>query len=179
MPVYESKPTPEGYTGNSSKPFALIPEDTVLDAEVGAVKDDIKPFNKKDDKGNDTGIPVVKPTFTFLTSFDGQDRKVWGETWPEFYPHPDCQLWSWTKEILGVDNLDPDFVLDTDDLVGLKCRVTMGVRSYWSNKGLPPKEDGTPAEKTERFVNFVKDVQRASTASVGAGSAAAKYDDPF
>ena len=164
MSTYSSTDAPEGYTGNVPKVYPLIDEDTVLEATVLEVKDKVMPFNDRE-----TGQPVVKVAFTFAVTYDDDDgRKVWGEVWPEFYHHPDCQLHAWTQEILGAD-LPPEFVLNTDDLVGLTCRVIVGINRYTR------KSDGVKKEN-----NYVKDVLRSSTpatASVGAGAPA--YEDPF
>ena len=71
-----------------------------------------------------TGEPVKKVGFTFrLTSDDAHDgQEVRGETSTRFNSHPGCKLKTWSEALLG-HRLPPGYRLDTDDLVGLSCRV--------------------------------------------------------
>jgi hypothetical protein len=122
----------------------IIPEDEVLGARITAVAQKKKPFL------NDDGSEIWRMEFSFViedpnSPFDG--TRLWGETSVIFNNHPDCRLHSWAQEILGMD-LEPGFNLNTDDLVGMSCRVVIGIRKY--------TKDGQDKER-----NFVRDVMRA------------------
>lgn len=127
---------------DAPKEWDVIPGNTELEAEVLGIEERVKPF--KDDRGND----VVKVNFSFkiLSEGDYKNRRQFGETSTNFVDHPDCKLRAWVKAILGVDQLPEDFVLDTDDLLGMTVRIIVG------NK--PKKNaDGSPGVR-----DFVQDV---------------------
>lgn len=137
----------------------LIPEDEVLQARITNVSQRKKPFQAED------GSDIWRMEFSFVidqpdSPFDGS--RIWGDTSTHFNSHPDCKLRAWTGEILGVD-LQPGFVLDTDQLAGNRCRVVVGVKKY--------KKDGEDKER-----NFVRDVMRARESHVYAG---VEGDEPF
>lgn len=134
-----------------------IPEDTVLPAKVTAITQKKKPF--KDDDGND----IWRMEFSFTvedpnSDFDG--TRLWGDTSTTFNNHPDCKLRAWAQEILATQ-LDAGFVLDTDILVGQRCRIVVGVKEY--------QKDGQTKTR-----NFVRDVMRPS-----GGGIAATDEEPF
>ena len=117
-----------------------IPDDTVLVAEVVAIKETTKNFGEGD-------VPRVE--FKFIVrdeagEFDG--RWLWGDTPKIFNTDPRCRLRLWVQEILG-QSLPDKFKLDTDQLIGLSCRVVVGLRTY--------QKDGETMHK-----NFVSDVMR-------------------
>jgi hypothetical protein len=130
----------------------LIPDDEVLQARITGVKQNKKPFT------NDDGSEVWRMEFSFViedtqSPFDG--TRIWGDTPVTFNSHPDCKLRAWAQEILGLD-MEPGFTLDTDQLVGLHCRVVVALRKY--------KKDGEDKER-----NYVRDVMRARESHVYAG----------
>lgn len=134
--------------------FQKIPEDLVLDATVEAVEERDHPFFKDDD-----GNPQRTVNFTFALEGEeyGKNRRLWGETPTTFTTHPDCKLRSWTQEILGGNELDVGFKLNTDALVGAKVRVVVGYEE-WDSKRNPGTRD---------WKNSIKDVIH-SRSSVGA-----------
>lgn len=159
MATYALDEAPQDYRGDAPKVYPLIPEDTILEATLLEIKEEEKPFK------DDDGLPVVKLAWTFQVVHDGLERKVWGETGRDFVQHPDCKFFTWTQEILGTE-LPRGFAIDTDNLIGEKCRLVIGVRSY------------IPKGKTEedrKHVNFVADVMRAR----GSAPAVALEEDPF
>lgn len=134
--------------GEGGTEFTLIPDQTQLVGKLASVKTEVMKYGSGEpviDKK--TGEVVEKMEWTFTTSYDDQDRKVWGKTSTAFSAHPDCKLWTWAQELLGFD-LPVDFELDDDDLIGLEALLTIGVRSYTTKTG------------EEKFVNFVEDVAR-------------------
>lgn len=101
-----------------------IEDDTVVPAEVLKVALQIKPF--KDDDGNE----IKKVVFQFRVDdpdspHDG--TMLWGETYPSFTTHPRNRLRQWS-EILLDTQLPPGYTLDTDSLIGTRCRLIVGLR---------------------------------------------------
>lgn len=146
---------------NSGGEFALIPAGTVLRAQVNKVSKDTKPWKNKT-----TGEAIVKVSFEFQVIEEGEfeNRRVWGETWPEFTDDAGCVLRAWVQEILGVDTLEPGFSFRPSDLVGLTTRIDVGIDS-WTGK------DGESRSK-----NDILDVMRDKEGvSVGSSS----YDQDY
>lgn len=123
----------------------LIPADTVLPAIVTSCTHKKTPFI------NDDGTEAWQYEFAFQISDPGQPfdgTRLWGKTSDKFVNNPNCRLYSWAQEILGVE-LEAGFELDTDFLAGNTVRVVVGVRE-WQDKN---------DVKQER--NYVADVMRA------------------
>jgi hypothetical protein len=173
MATYKMEAPAEGSTDTGSdddrprKKFSIIPEGTWVDAEVLKVDEVEKPY--KDDDGN----PVKKVEFTFGFSWEGEDRKAWGETSTKFVYHPGCKLRNWAQEILSAE-LPEEFVLNTDHLEGGKCQVRLAVRSWDAGS----KGDKTWAAGSKNYVDDVKRIGNGAVAAAPAPAAAA-YDDPF
>ena len=144
----------EGSDKPQRKQYALIPEGTVLNAEIMKIEEKVLPFT--DDDGN----PIKKVEFSFLVTDEKySNRRLWGQTSTKFVDNPNCKLRSWTCELMGLDTIPNDFTLDTDQLVGLPCRVTVGHRTV---KGKDGEED------TQR--EFVADVIRVRSHAPSASS---------
>ena len=127
----------------------LIEEDQILEAEVVSIEQKKMPFQNKE-----TGADVFNLEFKFLIDepdnpHDGSN--LWGKTGTKFTSHPDCKLKNWAQEILVAD-LEVGYVLDTDILIGHKCRVVVGIQR-WEDK----------ATSETRSKNIVKDVIRSRT----------------
>ncbi len=138
------------FTLEESEYAGLIPEDKVFPAEVAAIT---KMVAFKD---RDTGDDVYKIEFKFKiesldSPWDGLTLK--GKTGTKFNTHPDCRLRNWIQEILGTE-LPAGFSFDTEDLLGTKCRIIIGV-NRWKDKN-----NGEDKES-----NFVKDVLRSEDSS--------------
>lgn len=103
----------------------VIPHDTTLDVTILKCEVGESPF-KKDD-----GSPQQQVSFTFKVTEEGEykDMYVFGNTPTTFSTHPDCKLRGWVEEMLGGGALPADFELDTEDLVGVDCRVNVAVRT--------------------------------------------------
>jgi hypothetical protein len=142
MPVYELE----------ESTWEPIPDDTVLNAEITEIKETTKNFGDGD-------VPRVE--FKFIVREAGSDfdaRKLWGDTPKTFTTDPRCRLRVWAQEILG-QQLPEKFKLDTDQLVGLMCRIVVGLRTYEKN--------GETISK-----NFVTDVMRTKADGT-------TYEEPF
>lgn len=151
MPTYTLKDT--GSADETGEGFSLIEDGTVLEAEVLSIEEKLMPFKDKD-----TGDDVFKLEFTFrIMQEPYENRRMWGQTSTNFARHPQCVLYSWTQEIIGQE-LPSGFQLDTDALIGERCRIAVGVREYPDKKN--PNEDGTFNIKQ---VNYVFDVIRSKS----------------
>ena len=130
-----------------SQPFDVIPEDEVLAAVVESCEERETPWERPD------GSKAVQISFRFLIT-EGQyaGRTIFGNTPTTFTTHPDCKLRIWAQELLGQDKLPAGFKFDTDDLVGLPCRVVIGNRARKAKDG------------SEVVRDFVSEVLRAPSA---------------
>jgi hypothetical protein len=135
-------------------------DDTIVTAVVSAVKIQEKPYV------DDDGTKVKKVVFKFAVDEPDNDhdgQTVYGETPMRFNNHPDCKLANWSREILAAE-LPVGYRLDTDMLVGQRCRIVVGLREY--------QKDGETKQ-----TNFVKDVMRSRDAMAGVGGG--PIDEPF
>jgi hypothetical protein len=122
-----------------------VPGDLYLDAEVVKVEERKLPF--QDRQGND----LFNLEFTFKI-LDEEYYGKWlrGEVRAEFKLSDRCQLRDWVQELFQQE-LQEGFSLDTDMLVGKRCRVRTFVKS-WKDKN-----DGT-----DKSTTIVNDVMRST-----------------
>lgn len=121
--------------------YKPIPEDEILGAELLSVKVVEKTW--KDDDGN----PIRKVQFRFQIQEDGSTwdgTTIIGETGTTFNTHPGCKLRNWA-EALANTQFPAGYRLDTDILLGMRCRIIVGQK---------PQKDAL-------IWNFVKDVMPA------------------
>lgn len=142
MPVYELE----------ESTWEPIPDDAVLNAEIVKISETTKNFGEGDVDRVEFAFIVREPG----SEFDG--RKLWGDTPKTFTTDARCRLRTWAQEILG-QSLPEKFKLDTDALIGLNCRVVVGLRTY--------EKSGETISK-----NFVTDVMRTKADG-------ATYEEPF
>jgi hypothetical protein len=145
MPVYEDN--------GSSETYALIEEHEVLVLEVIEVSEDTS-FYKNDD-GTDKKNVVFK--FRVMEG-EHNDRLLWGRTPTTWSSSDKCKLRQWAEQILN-RKIAAGEALNTDDLVGRRCRGVVGVSN---------KQDGTQSNK-------ITDVMKDKSAPAMASS----YDEPF
>ncbi len=113
-----------------------IPDGAVFEAEVLTVKLEDSKFYKNED-----GTPQQIMNFKFKVVNDGEhdgafvDRWVWGSTPPWLNDDPRCKLRNWVEAILDIDLLPPDYLLETDDLQGMQCRVIVSAKESTTNPG--------------------------------------------
>jgi hypothetical protein len=111
----------EAKATNTDKEFTPIPDGLVAEAEVMAIV--VKPKMIR-------GEEMERVEFAFkIVDGEFRNRRVWGDTSTAFVDHPECKLRAWTQEIMGVD-LPKGFKLDTDALVGSRCRVRVDAYEY-------------------------------------------------
>lgn len=145
MPIYQDSPTQD---------FPVIEEYTTLDVEVELCEERDSIF--RDDDGN----VQRKVAFKFHV-LDGEhkDRRLWGDTPTTWSQNEKCKLRMWAQQIMG-RTYGPGEPLNTDDLVGRRCRAVVAVRTK--------KADGSKS-------NYISDVLPAKGAAVGAPA----YEEPF
>lgn len=141
--------------------IAPMEDDEIFSAEVVTVKVVEKPY--REDKDDPNSPKVKKVEFKFvLEDPDGEHDgdNIWGETSTRFNSHPDNKLKNWAQEILATE-FPVGYRLDTDVLIGQKCRVIIGAREW--EKDVPVSAEH-PTGKETRVRNFVKDVMRSRSA---------------
>lgn len=128
-------------------------------AEVVDIKLQEKPF-----KDRVTNEPIRRVNFRFrLISDDEHDgTTIFGDTSTVFNTHPECRLRAWTEAILG-QQLPANFELDTDMLIGGRCRIVVGRREF--------EKDGR--NEIRNFVQAVNPTRENQAAL------AAAYEEPF
>jgi hypothetical protein len=144
-----------------SEVTAPMEDDSIFTAEVATVKIVEKKY--REDKDDPHSPLVKKVEFKFvLEDPDGEydGTPIWGETGTRFNSHPDCKLKNWAQEILATE-FPVGYKLDTDVLLGQKCRVIIGANEWF--KDVPVSADH-PDGKEKRIRNFVKDVMRSRSA---------------
>ena len=103
-----------------SAEFDLIPENEIVNVRVGNIS--INQFHWE-------GEDVEKLRWEFVIDEDGtwKGKTVFGDTSLTFSAHPNCKAYNWTTAITG-KAYESGEVFDTDDLVGLSCRVMIAHR---------------------------------------------------
>lgn len=139
--------------------FVPLPEEVWMAAELAECKLITKEYT--DDSGN----PIKKVLFKFVIVEPGrwEGQHVFGETPTRFNDHPDCKLRNWAQEISGTEFTAKGQELNTDVLLGMRCRISCAAREY--------EKDGEKKRHT-----FVKDVMRSREAMRTMASA---YNEPF
>lgn len=101
-----------------SKEFELIPENELVNARVA----DIREHNFQWE-----GETIEKLKWDFVVADGGEwdGKTVFGETSTTFTAHPNCKAYNWAVAITG-KQYDSGEVLDTDDLIGMPCRILIG-----------------------------------------------------
>jgi len=136
MPVYE-------YREEADK--VILPNDTIVTAEIVSIKEQ--------EKTSKEGKQYKKLLWTFAiqepgAEYDGQ--YVYGDTFPEFRSGSEFE--EWTREVMAQDEaFEKGFKINTDLLVGMQCRLRVGLRSYEKNG-------------ETKSTNFVAEVMRSRSA---------------
>ena len=144
------QPIPED---GEDREFTLIPDDTMHPAEL--VKISEKEWPDRDDPSKKN----KRLEFEFkITDGEFKNRRVWGSTPANLVGGDRCKLLQWAQELMGGVTLAVGDSLDTDDLIGARCRIIIG--SY---------ESGNPKVKR----NTVAQIRRAKDLP------AVSYDEPY
>jgi hypothetical protein len=118
-----------GYTAEvEDQPDLTIPEDTIVPARLDEIK--IHEFTWTDYKDKDNpGKPMQKTSQVFnwwfeVTGGEYKGRRVKGQTDLRLSNHPRNKFRMWAEALLGRD-LPVGMKIDTDDLVGLACELSI------------------------------------------------------
>ena len=106
------------------QPDNTIPEDTIVAARVNEVKLEHVTFTKD---GKEDSFDKLIWWFEILD--DGPNgtwkgRKIRGQTTANLTNHPNNRFRAWAEALLNRD-IGVGFVLDSDDLVGTNCKITV------------------------------------------------------
>lgn len=121
----------------------LIDENEVVGVIVTAI--DANTFTWEGDE-----VEKLRWVFSVTDQGPWQGKDVQGDTSQKFTAHPNCKAYNWAAAIVGMQpSLDKDF--DTDDLIGMPCRILIGHRAdkqggMWMNvKEVMSPKAGAPA----------------------------------
>lgn len=124
----------------------VIPADTIFEAEFVGCR-----FVEKNYYEDDGQTKVRKTEFTFVIRQQGvawEGDTIKGETGTRFNTHPDCKLKNWLQALAGGEEFPAGYRVDTDVLLGNRCRIVVGHRTY--------EKDGQ-----QKDYNFVSDLMPA------------------
>lgn len=97
--------------------FDLLEENDVVSARLASVEEHTFRWNEED---------VEKFKWTFLITDpeagEWEGKEIFGDTSQAFTAHPNCKAYNWVKALTGKAYANGE-ELDTDDLLGLPCRV--------------------------------------------------------
>ena len=110
-----------------------LPKETLLPAVLKSVEEKVIPYINKNTGKDDS---FVKWTWEFeIIDGDYMGLHAWGDTEPRLTNHPDNKVRQWAETLRGSE-FDMGEGLDTDDLLGLTCCITVDNTEY-------KKKDGT------------------------------------
>lgn len=99
-----------------------LPEDVPMPAVLSAVKEESFPYKDKKTGANET---FTKWTWEFSIS-EGEyaGLRAWGDTEPKMTNRADNKVRQWAETLRGSE-FEMGEGLDTDDLIGLPCIITV------------------------------------------------------
>lgn len=131
-----------------SKGFDLLPEDTIIDVTISNIEVSVWTDPKTQESRKN-----LNWTFTINTPGEWESKRIWGNTSMVFNTNPNCKLRNWSQSILNTE-LDVDYQLDTDDLIGRRVRLVVGHKDGKDRDGNPVKRqfaaDLLPAKRSLR-----------------------------
>lgn len=136
-----------------SKGFELLPEDSIIDVTISNIE-----ISVWTDPQTQESRKNLNWTFTINTPGEWDGKRIWGNTSMVFNTNPNCKLRNWSQSVLNTE-LDVDYVLDTDDLIGRRCRVVVGHK--------PGKQKDTGAEIMRQTVADLLPAKRQARDDVG------------
>jgi hypothetical protein len=102
-----------------------LPEEFPMPAELSKVEEKSFPYKIKSGPNKGDDAVFVKWEWEFKI-IDGEyaGLRAWGETEPKLTNHPDNKVRQWAETLRGAE-FDMGEGLDTDDLIGLPCVITV------------------------------------------------------
>lgn len=111
-----------------------LPADVPLPAELTSVKEESFPYTDKQGKPQ----TFTKWTWEFsITDGEYAGLRAWGDTDPKLTNHPDNKVRQWAETLRGSE-FEMGEGLDTDDIIGLPCIITVA--------NLKEEKKGSPGE---------------------------------
>lgn len=111
-----------------------LPKDVPLPAMLASVKEESYPYTNK--KGEPATF--TKWVWEFqITDGDYAGLRAWGDTAPKLTNHPDNKVRQWAETLRGSE-FELGEGLDTDDLLGLPCIITV--------ENIKEEKKGSPGE---------------------------------
>lgn len=153
------------YTMQHGEEYVTFPAESILHLKVDSIKEQVR--TKKD------GSTYTRLQWVFIVQGiqvigDGSDQanysgmidnKIFGSTTTFFSSSDRNQLKQWTEAILDIGPLQEGFELDTDLLVGRKCR---GITKVWTGIQVDP---GTGKVKSGHEIDHLLPAARGGQAS--------------
>lgn len=176
MATFTATEAPEGYEP-PSRNFKPFPDLSRFKVEVVGIKEEMSRWKDKD-----TGEPVPMLNFQFKV-IEGrwENRRFFGDCRAEFFPG--SKLFNWVQALLNTE-IQPGFQLNTDNLVTLKGRATIGYRTWekqdgsigWANnvKYLDPYDPTEVLDDPDEMAD-----PNAGGATTGGGSTFQYEEEPF
>ena len=100
--------------------FETLPIGTVVDVRLTDVE--ARQFTWDGEE-----VTKLKWVFTVMEEGAWKGKDIFGDTPTTFTAHPNCIAYNWVAAITG-KKYAPDEQLDTDDLIGMPCRIMIGHR---------------------------------------------------
>lgn len=139
--------------------YDLIPENDQVNVMLEAVEENN--FEWDGDK-----VEKLRWKFTVLDEGPWQGKTLQGDTSINFTAHPSCKAYNWAVAITGHD-FPPGTHFDTDEMVGMRCRVLIGHRTTKQGRVfmkvkevMPPRSSGVAAQQDAMAYNPDVDVEK-------------------
>ena len=105
-------------TDAKSSEFALIDENEIINCRLTNVENNDFVYDGED-------IHRLRWLFTIMEDGQWKGKTLFGDTSTTFTAHPNCKAYNWAVAISG-RNFENGEDFDTDDLIGLPCRIIVG-----------------------------------------------------
>lgn len=133
--------------------FELIPENDQVNVMVTKVEPNTFTWDGEE-------VHKLRWYFSVLDEGPWKGKDIQGDTSTNFTAHPSCKAYNWATSITGME-YPPGTDFDTDDLVGMKCRILVGHKV---------------SKKSGNTFMTAKDVMPPRAATVPAAPAQQAYD---
>ena len=108
-------------TAGDGSEFELIPDNDQVNAMVNKIE-------ANDFTWENEEVHKLRWYFTVIDEGPWKGKDIQGDTSVNFTQHPSCKAYNWAVAISGHD-YPAGTNFDTDDLLGMKCRLLIGRRT--------------------------------------------------
>lgn len=110
-------------SGEGGRP-ELIAQNDIVDARLANVE--VRSFSFENrETGVMEDVTKLRWDFVVLDEGDWKGKTIFGDTSTNFTNHPNCKAFNWVASLTGRQYEEGED-LDTDDLLGLPCRIIIG-----------------------------------------------------